>query len=240
MVPRPRPKALDLFCGAGGASKGIRAGYARPVGVDINPQPRYPYEFIRMDAIEYLDQLIAGPPSKVPRFIWASPPCQGYTRMVAPGQTGAPRMISEVRERLQRLPCRWAIENVEGARSEMRTPITLCGSMFGLGCYGYRLQRHRLIETNFPIVQPTCVHPGDVPVVGVYGGHARVRSARHGGRKTRDKWPKGHRDAMRKAMDIDWMYVDELSEAVPPAYGEYVAGFAAIWIREHPSIIREE
>jgi DNA (cytosine-5)-methyltransferase 1 len=218
-----RPRALDLCCKAGGVSEGLhRAGF-EVVGVDITRQKRYPFEFHQADALAYpLDGF---------DFIWASPPCQGYTEMRhAPGAKGdAPLLIGSIRERLQASAAVWAIENVEEAAWDMRSPITLCGSMFGLGAQGCRLQRHRLIETNFPIVQPECAHDGR-PVIGVYGGHARKRAASAGGRGTKDVWTGGHKTAASEAMGIDWMTLEELSEAIPPAYAEYVGRSARAFI----------
>lgn len=213
-------KVLDLFCCAGGAAMGLhRAGF-EVVGVDLKPQKRYPFEFHQADALTFpLDGF---------DFIWASPPCQGYTEMRhAPGALGsAPRLIPQVRERLEASGLPWCIENVEDADWDMRNPATLCGSMFGLGAQGCQLRRHRLFETNFPVVWPACAHD-ERPVIGVYGGHARKRAAKHGGRGTQDVWEGGHRAAASEAMGIDWMTLAEMSEAIPPAYSEFI-GRAAI------------
>jgi DNA (cytosine-5)-methyltransferase 1 len=212
-------RALDLFCGAGGASMGLhRAGF-QVVGVDIRRQPRYPFEFHQADALTFpLDGF---------SFIWASPPCQGYTAMRhAPGAKGAPKLIGAIRDRLIASGALWVIENVEAAAGAMRDPITLCGSMFGLGAQGCRLERHRLFEANFPILAPPCRHDSR-PVIGVYGGHARRRAASAGGRGTRDVWEGGHRSAASQALGIDWMTLVEMSEAIPPAYAEHI-GAAAI------------
>lgn len=213
-----RLRALDLFCCAGGAGMGLhRAGF-EVVGVDIRPRPRYPFTFMLADALTFN---LAGFD-----FIWASPPCQGYTAMRhAPGAKGAPQLIDQVRARMP-VGVPWAIENVEEARWAMIDPVTLCGTMFGLGTEGHELRRHRLFESNFPIMAPEC-HHSDGPVVGVYGGHARRRSAKHGGRGTRDVWANGHRAAMSEAMGMDWATCDEMSEAIPPAYAEFI-GRAAI------------
>ena len=217
-----RPRALDLFCKAGGVSVGLdRAGFD-VVGVDIEKQPRYPFKFHQADALTFpLDGF---------DFIWASPPCQGYSAMRhAPGAKGpAPQLISDVRHRMP-VNAFWAIENVEEAAWDMRDPMKLCGSMFGLGAQGCQLQRHRLVETNFPLSVPACSHD-DRPVVGVYGGHARRRAASAGGRGTRDVWKGGHKAAASEAMGIDWMTLGELSEAIPPAYAEFVgcAAMAAV------------
>lgn len=214
-----RPKALDLFCCAGGASMGLnRAGFD-VVGVDVVAHKRYPFQFINEDALMVE---LAGYD-----FIWASPPCQGYTSMRhAPGARGAPLLIDAIRERLQAGGSLWCIENVEEAAWALRDPITLCGSMFGLGAQGCRTQRHRLFECSFPITQPECRHDAR-PVIGVYGGHARRRAASAGGRGTRDVWDGGHGAAASEALGIDWMTLGELSEAIPPAYSEYI-GRAAI------------
>lgn len=212
-------RALDLFCCAGGASMGLhRAGF-EVVGVDIMPQKRYPFEFHQADALTF--------PLEGFDFIWASPPCQGYTEMRhAPGALGsAPRLIPQVRERLMASGLPWCIENVEDAACDMRKPFTLCGSMFDLGAQGHQLQRHRLFETSFPFMAPGCAHD-DRPVIGVYGGHARRRAAKHGGRGTKDTWIGGHRAAASEAMGIDWMTLAEMSEAIPPAYAEFIGRIA--------------
>lgn len=209
-----RPLALDLFCCAGGASMGLhRAGFD-VIGVDIVVKPRYPFRFFQADALTF--------PLHGFDFIWASPPCQGYTALrYAPGTRGAPLLINVVRSRLQAAGVPWCIENVEEAAWAMINPITLCGSMFGLGAQGCRLQRHRLFECSFPIKQLTCRHD-DRAVIGIYGGHARRRARSAGGRGTRDLWRGGHKTAAAEAMGIDWMTLGELSEAIPPNYAEYI------------------
>lgn len=212
-------RALDLFCCAGGASMGLhRAGF-EVVGVDIRPQPRYPFTFFQGEALKF--------PLEGFDFIWASPPCQGYTELRhAPGTKGAPQLIDAVRNRLSARAVPWVIENVEDAKWAMRDPVLLCGSMFALGAQGCQLQRHRLFESNFYLPQPDCQH-GPAPVIGVYGGHARKRSAKAGGRGTRDVWEGGHRAAASEAMGMDWATLAEMSEAIPPAYAEFI-GLAAI------------
>lgn len=194
-----------------------RAGF-EVVGVDIKPQPRYPFAFHQADDLTF--------PFDGFDFIWASPPCQGYTAIrFAPGAKGAPLLIDAVRKRMPHdIP--WVIENVEDARWSMRDPVTLCGSMFNLGAQGCRTQRHRLFEANFPLRQLQCAHDAR-PVIGVYGGHARKRAASAGGRGTKDVWQGGHKAAAKEALGIDWMTLSELSEAIPPAYAEYI-GRAAI------------
>lgn len=213
-----RPRLLDLFCCAGGAAMGYHLAGFDVVGVDINPQPRYPFAFIQHDALTLDPRFIASFDA-----IHASPPCQGYTDLRhAPGAKGAPRLIGKVREVLIASGRPYVIENVSGARSEMRDPITLCGSMFRLGAQGCELQRHREFECGgFPKPPHWCSH-GANPVIGVYGGHARKRSAKHGGRGTRDVWEGGHKAAASEALGIDWMTLGELSEAIPPAYTRWI------------------
>jgi DNA (cytosine-5)-methyltransferase 1 len=211
--------ALDLFCCAGGVAKGLTDAGWYVVGVDIEPQPHYPYAFIQADVLN-LSFANFG-------LVWASPPCQGYSDMRhAPGARGAPRLIEQVRNKLIRAGTKYVIENVEGA--PLVNPVNLCGSMFGLGAQGCQLQRHRLFEANFHIPQPDCRHD-ERPVIGVYGGHARRRAASAGGRGTRDVWEGGHKAAASAAMGIDWMTLGEMSEAIPPAFAEHI-GRAALSI----------
>ena len=139
----------------------------------------------------------------------------------APGTKGAPRLIGATRKLLQATGLPWVIENVEAAKDEMVNPLLLCGTMFGLGAQGHDLQRHRLFETSFFVPSLACVHT-ERPVIGVYGGHARNRSSKHGGRKTKDVWVGGHKAAASAALGIDWMTLKELSESIPPAYTEFV------------------
>lgn len=223
-----RPLALDLFCCAGGVAEGLhRAGF-QVVGVDIEPQKNYPFAFIQADVMNISFANFG--------LVWASPPCQGYSDMQhAPGAKEHPRLIDPVRNKLIRAKVPYVIENVEGAAWALRDPVTLCGSMFDLGAQGCQLQRHRLFECSFPVEQPGCRHDG--PVIGVYGGHARKRSASAGGRGTRDVWEGGHRTAASAAMGIDWMTLNEMSQAIPPAFAEYI-GRAALAL-SRPQIIRE-
>ena len=214
-------RALDLFCCAGGVSKGLLdAGFDEVVGVDIEPQKHYPFTFVQADALTFD---LSGFD-----FIWASPPCQAYSDMKhAKNAKKHPMLIEPVRAKLKASGKAYAIENVEGAPLE--NPVVLCGSGFGLEAYGHQLRRHRLIEANFYMPAPKCKHTD--PVIGIYGGHARNRSGAHGGRGTMDVWPNGHRDAASIAMGIDWMPLKELSQAIPPVYSKYVATWAMHHIR---------
>ena len=220
-------RALDLFCGAGGVSMGLhRAGFD-VVGVDIRPQPRYPFTFIQGDA--------TNPPVNLVDFdfIWASPPCQAHTSMKT--MHNAKRhldLIPATRSLLAGYSGPWCIENVPGAPLER--PIVLCGSMFGLGCDGAELRRHRLFETSFPMMALRCQH-GKAATIGLYGGHQRNRKRTIGiyGEGCRDstrKNDRGHPDFTvadgRIAMGIDWMTLAELCQAIPPAYSEYIGRHA--------------
>ena len=217
-----RPRLLDLFCGAGGAAMGYyRAGFD-VVGVDIKPQPHYPFEFVQMDA---LDALMPGSFANTFDAIHASPPCQAYTPMSnrwrANGKATRehPRLIEPTRKMLTVAGKPWVLENVPGA--PVRPDVKLCGYSFGL-----RVHRHRLFEVNASTlilgVPYSC--RGWKDHVGVYGDHP------DGGRL----WDRkdGHvplrRAASiedgRDAMGIDWMDWPELKEAIPPAYTEWIGG----------------
>jgi DNA (cytosine-5)-methyltransferase 1 len=203
-----RPRLLDLFCGAGGASVGYhRAGFD-VVGVDNRPQPHYPFEFHQADAMTYpLDGFDA---------IHASPPCQAFTTAQSINGRSHPDLLAPTRERLRGWGGVWVIENVPGA--PMRPDFILCGSTFGL-----QVMRHRWFEFHQATytLQHPCQHvwEGDGPV-GVYG---------HTGRSSKfdpTKRGSGNHGWMvadwRRAMGIDWMTRDELAQAIPPAYTEYI------------------
>ena len=206
-------KLLDLFCGAGGAGMGYYYAGFEVTGVDIEPQPNYPFDFVQSDATEYLarygDQFDA---------IHASPPCQRFTSLrTMPTARIHPDFIIPTRDLLRRIAAPYVIENVVGAPLE--NPIMLCGTMFDLGYGDAELRRHRLFETNFPVDRMPCRHLAH-STIGVYG---------EGARDSRRKFDKGIPEfgirGASEAMEIDWMTVREISQAIPPAYTEYIGGF---------------
>lgn len=185
-----------------------RAGFD-VIGVDIEPQPRYPFEFVQADAMTF--------PLEGFDVIHASPPCQRYSTMTKKWgrEDNHPDYIEELRLRLVEQfddsGALYVIENVPGA--PLYNAFTYCGSMFGLGSQGYQLRRHRLFESNVWMWPPTyCSHRR--PTLGVYG-HA-------GGSSKRDGLKFPGVDAWREGMGIDWMTGEELAEAIPPAYTEYI------------------
>lgn len=204
--------ALDLFCGAGGAAYGLRCAGFCVLGVDVNMQPRYAgCRFIQGDALEYLA-------AHGHEFdaIHASPPCQGYSTLKAmhPNKEW-PLLIDLTRKLLRATGKPFVIENVETAPLQDHSDlfgnhgVMLCGSMFGLGVERGYLRRHRLFETSFPVPQLACRHQGRA--VGVYG---------HGGHTGKHRML--YRAEAAEALQIDWMNRDEMCQAIPPAYTEYV------------------
>lgn len=198
-----KPLALDLFCGAGGVSRGLADAGFEVWGIDIEPQPRYihPGRFVQGDALN--------PPFDLRDFdfIWASPPCQAYS-WSARRWLGIERadLLPDTREMLldSGMPC--AIENVVGA--PLRQDLVLTGQMFGL-----RVIRRRHFELHeFWCFTPAHIAPGRVG----FGPEDFVTVAGHGGNGSArlDNW--------RDAMGINWMTKTELSQAIPPAYAEYI------------------
>jgi hypothetical protein len=206
-------KLLDLFCGAGGASVGYhRAGF-EVTGVDLQPHDDYPFPMIVGDAMTVLDC-----PDVLRGFdvIAASPPCPRYSAATpAANRDGHPDLVDPVRQHLLEWGGPFVIENVPGA--PLDHPIRLCGSNFGLG-----VRRHRLFETNVPMLAPQCRHDLQPEVWGVYGDHGDAKPVRRPNGTSRGNKARDAAHA-REVMGIDWMsrWCD-LADAIPPAYTQYI------------------
>jgi DNA (cytosine-5)-methyltransferase 1 len=200
-----RLRLLDLFCGAGGCAVGYhRAGF-EVVGVDIVPQPRYPFEFHQGD---WWDFLMAH--GKEFDVIHASPPCQAYSRLNFVHKREYPRLIEPLRNILGQIGKPYIIENSPDA--PLLNPLVLCGTMFGL-----LTLRHRAFESSPEVWWPPapCAHWGKSTPKGkistfANGDFITVTGSNY------------HVAEARQAMDINWMVGKELSQAIPPAYTEYI------------------
>ena len=199
-----RPRLLDLFSCAGGAGMGYhRAGFD-VVGVDIAPQPRYPFEHHQGDAFAFLAE--HGHEFDV---IHASPECRDHTPLTSvAGIRGTGWQLAEIERSLSETGKPWVIENV--AASPLRADVTLCGGMFGLRTY-----RHRKFKSNVPL--SASPHPKHVILTAT--------------KRRRELWDQGWHVSITgdvgtyvgpEAMGIDWMNGNELSQAIPPAYTEHV------------------
>lgn len=207
-----RPRLLDLFCCAGGAAMGYhRAGF-EVVGVDIKPQPRYPFQFIQADAMKLDEGFLSSF-----HAIHASPPCQRYSDLAKRNRNADqwPDLVEPVRMMLHFVGQPYIIENVEGA--PLIDPVKLCGTMFS----GLRVLRHRLFETNWPLFQP---EHGKHPLV-----YTMDKRKCHFGRLDQETafvqvtgGGNCSKAAAADAMGIDWMTKGELNEAVPPAYTQFI------------------
>jgi DNA (cytosine-5)-methyltransferase 1 len=205
-----RPRILDLFCGGGGAGVGFFYAGFDVVGVDLNDQPFYPFEFIKADALsldyEFLMSFDA---------IHASPPCQQYSTGGALARKRGkqyPDLFRPVHRMLTAAGLPYVIENVVGSPAQ---GIGLCGSMFGLG-----VRRHRIFQSNVPLTLPdtpcTCSdHHGEYITVA-------------GSSFTKNEGA--------LAMGIDWP-IDkfQLKEAIPPAYTEHIGKQLIAHLYEHRS-----
>jgi DNA (cytosine-5)-methyltransferase 1 len=216
-----KPHLLDLYCGAGGATRGYQEAGFHVTGIDLHPQPRYcGDEFVQMDALDALTEMLDASGSF--DAIHASPPCQAHVK----GLRGVNRalgrtdihvdLIAATRALLDRSDTPYVIENVVG--SPLLNPVRLCGSSFGLP-----LRRHRLFETTFPILVPPCDHSWQTTprywTSWRPGGEKRLATVVqvYGNAGDSSQWP--------EAMGIDWMTRDELREAIPPAYTRHIGEF---------------
>lgn len=194
------------------------------IGVDIDPQPRYPFEFMHDDALLVLDMIVngyqlLGNDGYPVQFsaIHASPPCQAYTNAQRINGNDHPDLVEQTRELLEQTCLPYVIENVPGA--PLKDPVTLCGAMFNIETYC-----HREFETNWPLQQPE--HPehiakttkmGRPPVDGEYmhivGNFSGV-------------------DKARQIMGMPWASRDGLREAIPPAYTRFVGLHLMLQVKE--------
>jgi DNA (cytosine-5)-methyltransferase 1 len=207
-----KPRLIDLFCGAGGCSAGYaRAGF-EVVGVDLEPQPNYPFEFYQADALEVLATWDLSSYAAM----HASPICYAWSKMrdCRPGsKDDQPDLITPIRPMLQSIGLPYVIENVPGA--PLVNPIRICGSGLGL-----KVQRHRDFECSFPVWGVPCAH-GQNPWNPEYG-HSTGRKRRRV--PVIGEWRIPLR-LQQEAMGIDWMTLPELTESIPPAYTEYIGEF---------------
>jgi DNA (cytosine-5)-methyltransferase 1 len=221
-----KSRLLDLFCGAGGCSVGYaRAGF-EVVGVDIEPQLDYPFEFHQADALEFMDALLStgvlvdvtdqGEQWLVIQdfdAIHASPPCPVHSSLNGwSGDSTEPDLIPQTRAKLIESGLPYVIENVPGA--PLLSPLRICGQALGL-----RVRRHRLFETNFPMMVPSCWHP-EPPVI-VVGGSI--------GRKVFDPRRKAIAPSFelaKEVMGMSWVTTRQgVVNAIPPAYCEHVGQY---------------
>lgn len=195
-----------------------RAGF-EVIGVDINSQPHYPFEFHQADALDCAPLAWA---HEMFDAIHASPPCQAYSAgAVMPGARGDhPMLIEPVRAALRASGLPYVIENVPG--SLLTGAVELCGASFALRTGIFDLARHRLFECSFPVMVPPCAH-GSREVIGIYGDKAK-RS--RGATLALRSMARPESLVMgSEAMGIDWMTWKELREAIPPAYTEHIGGY---------------
>ena len=221
------PLLYDVFCGAGGATKGYQRAGFRVIGIDCKSQPRYCGDgFLKMDAFDFFDSYARGEFERATAFS-ASPPCQFYSEATPMwARENHPDLIAATREVLADAGRPFVIENVAGARRHLVNPVMLCGTMFGMP-----LWRHRYFEINpaLGLLTPPCAHrPGPITVhtgsntrktmepVLVSGGGDGKRTLRKNHR------PRERVDTVRWAMRCEWMIGDELDEAIPPAYTEWL------------------
>ena len=214
---------LDLFCGAGGAAMGLHQAWpdAEIVGVDIKPQPRYPFAFIQWDAMMF--------PLEGFDFIWASPPCQKYVcRRQGWDDSKHPDLIGPIRSKLMASKVPFVIENV--SKAPLRPDVILCGVQFGLKVFRHRWFEIEGFQCSSPIHKKHDGHVYTGEYCTVYnggdgiGGHGndiikrratRAMSKALGVKQTFERWC--------VAMQIEWMTKDEITQAIPPAYSRYIA-----------------
>jgi DNA (cytosine-5)-methyltransferase 1 len=218
-----RPRLLDLFCGAGGAAMGYHLAGFDVVGVDIKPQPHYPFEFIQGDALEFVKWIhVSCSPTCRDGFdaIHASPPCQEFSTMrnrrrVEGHQSEYGDLLSPTLRLLRGLTVPWVVENVVGARRLMANPLLLEGAMFGLGVH-----RPRLFCSNVLLMRPSSGTRGECQI-GVYGDRPDGRRLNTRSDGTIQRAASSLEEA-QTAMGMDWGDWHGVKEAIPPSYTTFI------------------
>ena len=212
------PLVLDLFCGQGGAARGYADAGFDVIGVDTQPQPRYPFRAVRAEAWKVLTALIKGSwrgfTLRDFALIHASCPCQAYCDLNKRNRVTHQDLVDKTRSLLKETQRPYVIENVPEA--PLINPFILCGTMF----HGLKVIRHRAFETNFKVTPPP--HPpGRHPLVDThhkgrkhYATPQEYVTVTGGGNCTAER--------AREAMGIPWMTKTGLNEAVPPSYTEFI------------------
>lgn len=230
------PWLLDLFCGEGGAGMGYwRAGF-NVLGVDSDPARlrRYPFRSVCTDALAFV--LAWGHDFAA---IHASPPCTAYTR----GTTWMPdadrlarygRLIGATREALRLTGRPYVIENVEDAKGELDTPLTLCwtefrkpGSVLDVDGTPLWMRRHRLFESNVWLWGAgSCAHPATMQCAGAYGSGQTNRDYS----KTVGVGYTPGADIVRRLIGAPWMTLRGCQLSIPPAYTQHIGEQLMDWL----------
>lgn len=207
-----KPRLLDLFCGAGGAAMGYHLAGFEVVGVDLHPQPHYPFEFHQDDAIA----LLASPYRPIDfDIIHASPPCQAHSSGTHLNRHREFRLfdpwtdaLTPTLALLEDQPTPWIVENVPTAKPmQLFDPVRVCGSSFGL-----KVRRHRLFASSLPLVGSVCRHAEQGKPLGVYG---------HGGGQQRGAII-ARRGQFAELMGMPWSDWQGARQGIPPAYTEFL------------------
>jgi len=202
---------LDTYCCQGGAGMGYYLAGLNVVGVDIDPQPRYPFGFVQADAVQYIAEH-----GHEFDFIHASPPCQGYSDAQVLQGRDHPMLIAPTRDALNATGRPWVIENVPGARGHLLDPVLLCGLMFG-----HRTYRDRLFETGGGLRLPQPNHPRhDAPITKMGRPRREGEMAHYVGNFS------GVQEA-RDDLGVPWMNRDGIRESIPPSYARWIGQHAA-------------
>lgn len=217
-----KPRLLDLFCCAGGAARGYADAGFEVVGVDIDPQPNYPFEFHQADAIEFVRDH-----GHEFDAIHASCPCQTFSRTKTLHDNEHPDLIKPTRDALVASGKPWVIENVVGA--PLIDPIKLTGQHFGMVApdvdgVPLKLVRARLFESNILLRVPDSFHANrDIQTASIYGAGGGW-TPRHRDNPDRRGGYIPHTDVIKKLLGIDWMTKHEMSQSIPPVFTEWVGG----------------